>query len=77
VPDTACQIRQVADFDGDGKVDLLCWNTMQGDLWIWPMDGTTRLSETYVGTVPDTGYRIVKVKQGSRGLPTPSFPTSD
>ena len=31
---------------------------MQGDVWIWPMDGATRLSETYVGTVPDTNYRI-------------------
>ena len=58
VADTTYQIQQVADFDGNGKADLLWWNSVQGDVWIWPMDGATRLSETYVGTVPDTNYRI-------------------
>jgi len=36
----------------------LWWNAVQGDVWIWPMNGTTVLSETYVGAVPDTQYRI-------------------
>jgi hypothetical protein len=27
------------------------------------MDGTTRVSEAWVGTVPEVGYQIVKVKQ--------------
>jgi len=27
---------------------------------VWLMDGATRLSETWVGTVPDTGYQISK-----------------
>jgi PIN domain nuclease of toxin-antitoxin system len=30
-----------------------------GEVWIWTMDGTTRVSETWVATVPDTDYRVV------------------
>jgi hypothetical protein len=30
----------------------------RGEVWIWPMAGAARLSETYVGTVADTDYRI-------------------
>ncbi len=59
VPATGYQIQGVADFDGNGKTDVLWWNTVQGDVWIWPMDGTTVLSESYVGVVPDTNYRIM------------------
>ena len=58
VSDTTYQIQQVADFDGNGKADLLWWNTVQGDVWIWPMDGVTVLSQSFVGVVPDTNYRI-------------------
>ena len=39
VADTTYQIQQVADFDGNGKADLLWWNTVRGDVWIWPMNG--------------------------------------
>jgi hypothetical protein len=31
-------------------------------VWVWLMDGTTCLSETWVATVPEVGYQIVKVK---------------
>jgi DNA-binding winged helix-turn-helix (wHTH) protein len=31
-------------------------------VWVWLMNGTMKLSETYVATVPDTGYQIVKAK---------------
>jgi hypothetical protein len=31
-------------------------------VWVWLMDGATRLSETWVGTVSDVGYQIVRVK---------------
>jgi Zn-dependent metalloprotease len=47
------------DFDGDGKSDILWHHATRGEVWIWGMDGTTRLSGTGVGTVPDTEYRIV------------------
>ena len=30
-----------------------------GEVWIWTMNGSTRTAETWVATVPDTGYRIV------------------
>jgi hypothetical protein len=59
VPDTHYQIQQVADFDGNGKADILWWNSVQGDVWIWPMNGAVVVSQSYVGTVPDTNYRIV------------------
>jgi len=52
------QLQQVADFDADGKADLLWWNAIQGDVWIWRMDGAAKASEHYVGLVADTNYRI-------------------
>ena len=30
-----------------------------GEVWIWTMNGPVRMAETWVGTVPDTGYQIV------------------
>ena len=59
VPDTRYQIVGVADFTGDGKADLLWHHDTFGEVWVWTMNGATRLSETYVATVSDTGYRIV------------------
>ena len=50
------------DYNGDTRADILWRNIVQGDVWVWLMDGTARLSETYVATVPDTGYQIVTVK---------------
>jgi DNA-binding winged helix-turn-helix (wHTH) protein len=29
---------------------------------VWLMNGTTKLSQTWVATVPEVGYQIVKVK---------------
>jgi hypothetical protein len=46
------------DFTGDLKSDVLWRHATRGDVWLWPMDGATRLSETYVRTVPDTGWQI-------------------
>jgi hypothetical protein len=45
---------------GDGKADILWHQTTTGEVRMWWMDGATRLSETWVTTVPDVGYRIVK-----------------
>jgi hypothetical protein len=33
-----------------------------GEVWVWLMDGTTKLSETRVATVPDIGYQIVQAR---------------
>jgi len=59
VADAAYQIQQVADFDADGKADILWWNAAHGDLWIWPMHGAVLQSPQYAGTVADTNYRIM------------------
>ena len=45
--------------DGDGKADILWHHATSGEVWLWPMNGTALVSQSYVGLVPDTGYRIV------------------
>jgi hypothetical protein len=60
VPDTSYQIAATGDYDGDGKGDILWRHATQGDVWVWLMNGTTKLSETWVATVPDTGYQIIR-----------------
>ena len=50
------------DYDDDGQPDILRHHATAGDVWVWLMDGAARVSEHYVGTVPDTGYQIVTVK---------------
>ena len=50
------------DYDGDGKADILWHHATRGEVWVWLMDGATRLSQTWVGTVPEVAYQIVKVK---------------
>jgi hypothetical protein len=40
--------------------DILWHHATLGEVWVWLMDGTTKVSETWVGTVPDTGYRIIR-----------------
>ena len=46
--------------DGNGKADLV-WHGVGGDVRVWPMNGTTPVSRTYVGTVPDARYQIQQV----------------
>ena len=50
------------DYNGDGKADILWHHNLRGEVWVWLMNGAVPLSRNYVGSVPDTGYRIVKVK---------------
>lgn len=47
-----------SDFDGNLKSDILWRHEGGGDLWQWPMDGATRLSERYVKTIVDTNWEI-------------------
>ena len=50
------------DYNGDGKADILWHHATRGEVWVWLMNGATKLSETYVATVPDVEYQIVKGK---------------
>ena len=47
-----------ADHTGDGRAEIEWWNNTSGEVWLWTIDGTTLSAETWVGTVPDTNYRI-------------------
>jgi hypothetical protein len=48
----------VSDFTGDLKSDILWRHATGGDVWLWPMDGAAKVSETYVRTVADTDWEI-------------------
>ena len=58
--DTNWQIRGSADFDGDGKRDLLWHNQLSGDLYVWFMSGTVVASGTYLtpSRFADTQWQI-------------------
>ena len=48
----------LSDFTGDRQSDVLWRHATLGEVWLWPMDGTQRVSETFVRTVPDTNWDI-------------------
>jgi hypothetical protein len=50
--------RAASDLTPDLKSDVIWRHASQGDMWLWPMDGTTRSSQTYVQTVADTTWQI-------------------
>ncbi|HEX5070031.1 MAG TPA: FG-GAP-like repeat-containing protein [Vicinamibacterales bacterium] len=47
-----------ADATADGKSDIFWRHNSRGEVWLWPMDGTTKLTETFVQTVADTNWEI-------------------
>ena len=47
-----------ADFTGDLKSDILWRHATRGEVWLWPMNGVTRIAETHAGTVGDPGFEI-------------------
>jgi hypothetical protein len=62
VADTAWQVRGAADFDGDGKADIVWRHVTSGQNYLYPMDGTAiKPTEGYVRTVSDVAWRIVAV----------------
>jgi len=58
VASASYQVKAVVDFDGDGRADVLWRGTAAGDMWLWPMNGTTKLGDSYVATV-GASYQIV------------------
>jgi len=59
VADVNWQIVAVADYDGDGKSDLLWRNSSTGENYLYPMDGMTiRSTEGFLRAVP-TSWSVV------------------
>ncbi len=46
------------DFTGDFKSDVLWRHATLGQVWLWPMNGPLRQSESFVRTVADTDWEI-------------------
>ena len=57
---TQWQVRGVADFDGDGKTDILWHHQATGHLYAWLMDGLSQAGESYLtpALVPDLAWRV-------------------
>ena len=53
------------DLDGDRKSDIFWRHATLGEVWVWLMDGTTKVYETWVATVPEVGYQIMNLRQRS------------
>ncbi|MBC7883357.1 MAG: VCBS repeat-containing protein [Anaerolineae bacterium] len=58
VADLAWEIAAVADFDGDGKADVLWRNYGTGSNRLWLMNGTVRHSTVELPTLSDTDWQI-------------------
>jgi VCBS repeat protein len=50
-----------ADFNGDGKSDLVWRNTQTGDNLVWFMDGATQIGTGALPAVPDLNWRLAAV----------------
>jgi hypothetical protein len=61
--DTRWELRALADFNGDGRVDLLWHNRTTGDMYAWFMNGTVATGGSY--TTPshfaDTQWRLARL----------------
>ena len=61
--DTRWQIRGLADFNGDGKSDILWHHQGTGDLYVWFLDGILVNSGSYLNPSrsAETDWDIVQV----------------
>jgi len=50
-----------ADFNGDGKSDLVWRNVQTGENQIWFMDGATQIGTGTLPSVPDLNWRLAAV----------------
>jgi hypothetical protein len=60
-PNAAWKIVHTPDLDGDGRADLLWWNSTTGQVYAMLMNGFGITSQGFVVTEPDTAWRIVAV----------------
>src|SRR5437762_5866730 len=62
VADLNWKVGGVADFDGDGKADILWRNTSTGENYLYPMNGTTILAiEGFLRTVADLRWQVAGI----------------
>ncbi len=57
-PNPAWKIVQSPDLDGDGRADLVWWNSSTGQVFAMLMGGATILSQGMVWTEPNTAWKI-------------------
>jgi hypothetical protein len=70
VADQNWQVRGTGDYDGDGRADVLWRNSLSGENYLYPMDGTTiKPSEGYLRTVADLDWRVVPAAAAMPGGP--------
>jgi hypothetical protein len=60
VADTRWQVRRVMDLDDDARPDLLWHNQATGELYVWFMDGVSRVSASYLDprSVANTRWQL-------------------
>ena len=56
---TAWSIVAVADFNGDGKADLLWRNNTTGANTLWHMDGGNQAATVALERIADTKWKVV------------------
>jgi hypothetical protein len=57
-PNPSWKIVQTPDIDGDGKADILWWNSSTGQVYALLMNGLTIKQQGFVYTEPNTDWRI-------------------
>ncbi len=60
-PNPAWKIVHTPDFDGDGKADLLWWNSTTGQVYVMLVDGFAAKAQGLVYAEPNTAWKIVVV----------------